>query len=63
MEAAECIIENEAGFVCENSDESIENSLLDILDNADRLNNIKNGLRNRELNNNTIIINFKNMIG
>ena len=54
------IIENEAGFVCENSDESIKECLLGILTNIYDLNGIKSSLTNKKFNNEDIKHKFTN---
>lgn len=58
----EMIIDNNAGFVCENSGESIESSLLDVLNDSDKLSFIKNDLVNKYFNNEKIIYDFKNRL-
>lgn len=55
----EMILENEAGFVCDNTDGAVKLSLFNILKISETLDIIKNNLKIRDFNNNNIINNFK----
>ena len=58
----EMILKNNAGFVCENSDESIKEILLGVLDNNCKINCIQKSLANKEFNNKKIISDFEKLL-